>query len=150
LIATFGLGGKYIYAINEKQELCKIDLQDLKIVMKTKIKGLEDPEEATSSHIQQLTPWIFVIGSVIKATDDEGANLKPYFHLVSGNISDQDEELKIKFFEMPLLETFDTKKPVIFRTMYLKERQLLFFGHSGSNQVQVLAIGKEETILIIF
>ena len=136
--------------MNEEHELCKIDLQGFNLIMKRSIGILSDYEGVMSSHIKQITPGMFAIGSMIKMEKEDELSLKPYFHLVSGNISDQDEELKIKFFEMPLLETFDTKKPVIFRTMYLKERQLLFFGHSGSNQVQVLAIGKEETILIIF
>jgi hypothetical protein len=114
-IATFSLDGRFIYAINEKQEVCKIDLQDSKIVMKRKIEGLSNPEEVMSSHIQQVTPWMLAIGSVMKF----GGNLKPYLHLVYGDISDQKEELKIKTLEMA---TFDTQKPVIFRTLYIKER----------------------------
>ncbi len=82
--------------------------------MKRKIEGLSNPEEVISSHIQQVTPWIFAIGSVIKT--------EPYLHLVYGDISDQHDELKIKAFEMPLFEKFDSQKPVIFRTFYLKER----------------------------
>ena len=113
-IATFSLCGRYIYGVNNKQEICKINLQELKIVMKRKIKGLDDPEEVISTHLQQVTPWIFAIGSVIKT--------EPYFHLVYGDISGQEEELKIKAFEMPLIETFDIEKPVIFRTLYVKER----------------------------
>jgi len=89
--------------------------------MKRKIEGLSNPEEVISSHIQQVTPWMFAIGSMMKV-DKEEANLKPHLHLVYGEIADQEEELKIKAFEMPLLETFDSKEPVIFRTLYVKER----------------------------
>ncbi len=113
-IATFSLDGKYIYAINKQQEICKINLQESKIVMKRTLEGLSNPEEVISTHLQQVTPWIFAIGSVIKT--------EPYFHLVYGDISGQEEELKIKAFEMPLIETFDIEKPVIFRTLYVKER----------------------------
>ena len=97
-----------------KQELCKIDLQELKIVLKRKIKELSNPEEVISSHIQQLTPWTFAIGSVIQT--------EPYLHLIYGDISDLKEELKIKASEMPLFETFALQKSVIFRTLYVKER----------------------------
>ena len=114
------MGGKFIYAVNHKQELCKIDFEELKIVMKRKIEGLSNPEEVISSHIQQVTPWIFAIGSLMKV-ENEGAIFKPYFHLVYGDIEDE-KELKIKPFEMPLFEKFDSKKPVIFRTLYIKER----------------------------
>ncbi len=131
--------------MNEEQELCKIDLQGFSLIMKRSIGIFEG---AMSSHIKQITPWMFVIGSVVKA--EAGLNLRPHLFLVSGNISDQEEKLKITPFEMPLVERFETKRPVIFRTMYLKGRQLLLFGHSGSNKVQVLAVGKEEKILTIF
>ncbi len=103
--------------------------------MKRKIKGLDDPVKVFSSHIQQVTHWIFAIGSVIK---DE-----PCLHLVYGDISDHEEELKIKTFEMPL---FETSESVMFRTLYVKERELLLFGHTGSNKVRVLqfGLGKKE------
>lgn len=113
------MDGRFIYAINDEQELCKIDFQDLKIVMRRKVEGLCNPKEVFSSHIQQLTPWSFVIGSVMKA---DGVNLKPCLHLVSGDISDLEEQLKIKTFEMPVIETFDHQKSVVFRTFYVKER----------------------------
>jgi len=92
--------------------------------MKRKIEGLSNPEEVISSHIQQVTPWMFAIGSMMKVENegDGEANLKPYLHLVYGDIADQEGELKIKAFEMPLLETFDSKKSVILRTLYVKER----------------------------
>ncbi len=115
------MDGNHIYAINRQQEICKIDLQDSKIVMKRKIEELSDPQKVTSSHIQQLTPWTFVIGSVINH-DGSAENFKPHLHLVNGDISDPEERLRITAFEIPLFEKFDSEKPVVFRSLYIKER----------------------------
>ncbi len=106
--------------------------------MKRKIEGLGNPDEVISSHIQQLTPWIFTIGSVMKT--DYGASSKPYLHLIRGDISDLKEELKIKPFEMTLFEPFDSKKSVIFRTLYLKERyhSILFLIISNNQTTFVI------------
>ena len=114
-----------IYAINEKEEICKIYCDDLKIVMKRKIEGLSNPKEIISSHIQQLTPCVFAIGSVVQIEPENPeveANLKPYLHLVCGDLSNPKEELGIRKYEMSFSETFDPKKPVIFRTLYIPEK----------------------------
>ena len=123
-LASFSLDGNYIYTINEKQEICKIYLGDLKIAMKRRIEGLSNPEEVISSHIQQVTPKIFAIGSVIRTEveNPEQANFKAYLHLVCGDFADLKEELGVKKFETPLLEAFDPKRPLVFRTLYIKER----------------------------
>jgi len=134
------LNGKYIYAINDKQEFWKIDFGASKILMKRKIEGLSNPEEAISSHIKQLTPWIFAIGSVMKIED--GANFKPYLHLICGDMSDPKEELKIKILEMPLLPNLENQnQTVVFRSFYIKQRQLLLFGHTRSNKILALYFG---------
>ncbi len=136
--------------MNEEHELCKIDLQGFNLIMKRSLGRKSDSVEVMSSHIKQISPWMFAIGSVVKMEDE--MNLRPHLFLVSGNISDQEEKLKIEPFEMPLVETFNTKKPVIFRTMYVKGRQLLLFGHNGSNKVRVLNLSfgsKEDKILTI-
>jgi len=110
-----------IYAINEKQRICHIDLRDLKITMKRKIRELSNPEEVISSHIQQVTLGTFAIGSVIKESSEE-AIFKCYLHLIHGDILDPNEDLQIKKFEMPLLGTFDSKKLITFRTIFVEER----------------------------
>jgi len=133
--ATFSLDGRSIYAINEKQELCEINCQDLSLVIKRKIGELS---EMISSHIQQLMPGTFAIGSV-KNPEKE----KSYVHIISGDISDSEKELRIKRFEM----SFDPKKHGIFRFLYVKERQLLLFGHSGSNEVCASSFGFDGSVV---
>lgn len=58
----------------------------------------------------------------VKNPENSEAKFMTDLHLVYGDISDQEEELKIKRFEMPLFEACDSQKSVIFRTLYLKER----------------------------
>ena len=143
-IATFSLDGKYVYAINEKQEICQIDLQDTRIIMKRTINGLSNPEEVISSHIQQLAPGIFVIGSMMKRkveNPEDEKDFKPCLSIISGDISNSKAEIKMNLYEMPLLKEAEQKKSLMFRSLFVKERQLLFFGHNGSNEIRVLHFG---------
>ncbi len=140
--ATFSWDGREIYAINEKQEICQIDFETSRILTKRKVKGLSDSERVISSHIQQVTPLAFAIGSVEKIGDEviekfkeslpAKAEFKSYLHIVSGDISEEKSEkkLKIKAFEIPSLQ-FDQDKTIIFRSLYIKERGLLLFGHTS-------------------
>lgn len=134
------MDGRYIYAINDKQEVCKIDFEGFSLVMKRKLEGLSNPEGEISSHIKQVAPFIFAIGSVLKvkaankeykasfkpylhqATNREyEANFQPYLHLVSGDLFDPKEELTTKAFEISSLAS-DPNRPVVFRSLYVKER----------------------------
>ncbi len=123
-IATFSLDGREIYAINDKQEICKIDLEELRLVNKRAIKELSDPEEIKSSHIKQVTPWTFAIGSVRKVKNERNKGIsEPCLHIISGDISDQKEELKIQVFKMPIKsEYMSPSQSVIFSSLYIKER----------------------------
>ncbi len=123
---TFSLDGRYIYAINDKQEVCKIDFQDSRILMKRKIEALSDFDNVISSHIKQVTPYIFAIGSIFKikvANSEFEASFQPYLHLVSGDLFDshEEEELKIKAIEIPSLAS-DPNRAIVFRSLYVKER----------------------------
>jgi len=94
-------------------------------MMKRKIEGLSNNEEVTSSHIQQLTPRVFAIGSVFQ-TETENPEIEAVFrscfHLVCGDFSDLKKEFRTQKFEIPFSMTFDPKKPVIFRTLHVKEK----------------------------
>ena len=109
--------------------------------MKRKIDRLSDSEGIILSHIQQVTPSTFAIGSVekieveteviernkrrrdeeYKVDEPEKAKFKSCLHLVSGDISDLKKELEIKTFEIPLLQS-DPNRAIIFRSLYIKER----------------------------
>jgi len=138
--ATFSVDGRYIYAVNDKQDLCEIDCQNLSLVTKRRVEQIS---EMSSSHIQQLMPGVFVIGSTMKGGNPENDQL--YVHIVSGDIWDPIKELRIKRIEM----SFEPKKPVIFRFLYVKERQLLLLGHSGSNEVCALSFGFDGSVVEI-
>lgn len=122
-----------MYAINEKQEICKIDYESPRILMKRKIEGLSNSEGIVSSHIQQVTPLVFAIGSIEKTEVEnevvlknlpEKTTFRSYLHVVSGDISeDAQGELQIKAFEIPLLLfQADSNKAIIFRSLFIKER----------------------------
>ena len=125
--ATFSLDGRYVYAINDQQEVCKIDFQGFQVVGKSRIEVLGNPEVVISAHIKQVAPYIFAIGSTFKtqATKDSEfeASFKPYLHLVSGDLFDSQEEgeLKIKAIEIPSLAS-DPNRAIVFRSLYVKER----------------------------
>jgi len=117
------LDGRSIYAINDQQEICKIDFENSKIEMKREVGGLSDPESVVSSHIRQVTPSIFAVGSVIKNESQyTEEKMQPCVSIVCGDLSDPNEELKKKTFEMPSLRPFDPKQKAIFRSLYIKER----------------------------
>jgi len=131
----FSVDGREIYAINEQQEFCRINLRDLKtIVSKIKIPGLADPEKTVSRHISHVAPLIFAIGFIRKKTKNSIETFKPYFQIISGDIFDLNQELKMKEFSMPKIND----NPVLFRSLYIKERQLLLFGHNESNKVHAV------------
>jgi len=93
--------------------------------MKRTINGLSNVEEVISSHIQQLTPLVFAIGSLLKTKSEipeNERNFSPCLHVVSGDISDSKQELKISVFERPFLQTIKQKKSAIFRFLFVKER----------------------------
>jgi len=131
----FSVDGREIYAINEQQELCRINLRDLKtIVSKIKIPGLDNPEKIVSRHIFHVAPLIFAIGFIRKKTKNSIETFKPYFQIISGDIFDLNQELKMKEFSMPKIND----NPILFRSLYIKERQLLLFGHNESNKVHAV------------
>lgn len=113
------MDGKEIYAINHQQEICKIGVQGSRLVVRRRIHKLSNPEEVVSSHILQLTPWTFAIGSVRKMN---GRRDEPCLHLISGDISDQKEEPIIRVFPMPIPEFNKLNEYVTFRSLYVKER----------------------------
>jgi len=119
--ACFSVDGRHIYAINEKQEVCRIDLSDMKIISRRVIRELSDPENVKSTHLMQVTASIFAVGSTIK--NGEGCS-EPYIHLVQGDISDPECQLKIKEFHIPSTNNSITNIPVRFRFLYVKERYL--------------------------
>ena len=83
-------------------------------------RRIEQLSSKISSHIQQLMPGVFAIGSVMK--DENPENEKAYVHIISGEIWNSKKDLRIKGYEM----SFDPKKPVIFRFLYVKERYKSF------------------------
>ncbi len=109
--------------------------------MKRQIDRLSGSEGRILSHIQQVTPLAFAIGSVekidveteaiertkrsrdefYKVDEPEKAKFKSCLHLVSGDISDLKKELEIKTFEIPLLQS-NPNRAIIFRSLYIKER----------------------------
>ena len=112
----------------------------MKRKLKTDLKNL--------SHIHQVTPLNFAIGSVEKLEGDERsqpekAKLNSYLHIVSGNFSDMKRKLEATTWKIPL-EVTDLNRTIIFRSLYIKERQeniyykdlsflyrgLLLFGHT--------------------
>ncbi len=118
--ATFSWDGRSIYAINGKQEICQIDFQGSRVVLKRKIEGLSNPEKILSSYIQQVNPLVFAIGSFVKVESKKGEVFKPWFHLVSGDFSDEEKNIQIKMvLEVP---SSPFKSKVIFRSLYIKER----------------------------
>jgi len=96
------------------------------MLMKRTIPELSNPEGVILSHIKQLTPWTFAIGSVVKTgveNPEDEANFKPYLHIVRGDVSELKEELKTKTFEIPIvLDSSDLNKAMVFRSLYVKER----------------------------
>jgi len=141
--ACFSIDGNMIYAINKKQEFCMIDFKKDPIVLsKRKISGIDDPNGVISKHIIQITPCIIAVGSLIKVSlikVIEGSNetFKPFLHIFCGEISDLSSDLKIKEYEIPWRNPFSRWNiRVGFRSLYIKERQLLLFGHTGSNKVR--------------
>jgi len=139
--AAFSVNGREIYAINENQELCIIDFcGDFgnQTVLKRKIPGLdEDPQKVISNHILQITPYILAIGSIIKTTEI----IKPYLHIICGDLLDLDSQLKIKEFYLPKLESLGLGDPIIFRSVFIKERQLLLSGHTAADKVYAIDFG---------
>ncbi len=78
-----------------------------------------------SSHIQQLTPWTFAIGSMMKRKVEDPENekaLKPCLHVLCGDISDPKSEIKINLYEMPFFKTIEHKNSAIFRFLFVKEK----------------------------
>ncbi len=106
--------------------------------MRRKIEELSDPENVTSSHIKQVTPSVLVIGSIVKS---EGEEMKPCVYVVCGDIADLNQELKKRVFEMPCFEQSDPKKKAVFRSLYVKERELLLLGHTKSEKIRALTFG---------
>jgi len=124
-IATFSLDGRYIYTINSQQEICTIDLQDFSLVRKRRVEGLSNPEEVISSHIQQLTQWVFAIGSMIKIkveNPEDEASFKPCLHVIFRDISDPKKEPRKRVYEIPISESASPSQSVIFRSLCIKER----------------------------
>jgi len=138
-------------AINKNQELCLIDFHQeskIKIILKRKIPGLEDPQKFASIHILQITPHILALGSILKTVEESSETeiIKPYFHIFSGDLSDMNSELKMKEFYLPKLKSLDQKYPIIFRSLFVKERQVLLFGHTASDKVHALYYGLDGSL----
>jgi len=121
--AAFSMDGRDIYAMNEKQEFCVISVQDLDtIVSKRKIPGLDDPEMVTSKQILQISPFIMAVGSLRKTTEESTQRMKPYLHVVCGDLFDVNSELRIREFPVLKLESFSLEKRIAFRFLFIKER----------------------------
>ena len=94
----------------------------MKIVSRRIIQELSDPENAKSTHIMQVTPSIFAIGSIIKNAHNNLAE-KPYLHVIEGDLSDPETNLKINAWELiSSIKKFYHNKPTVLRSFYLKER----------------------------
>jgi len=146
--ATFSLDGRYIYAINKDQEICIINFHrelENKIVLKRVIPGL-DAKTMISTHILQIPSNMLIIGSIERTIEDLNEITKLYLHVICGDISDHNSELKIKEFNVSKLESLDHKHPIIFRSFYVKERQLLLFGNTASDKVQTFYFGFDGSI----
>jgi len=135
--ACFAVDGDSIYAFNKKQELCIIDFKKNSIVSRRKIQGLDDPEKAASTHILQISPSILAVGSLIKSNTDASSEIiKPYLHIFCGDVLNIHSEITTMVVrEILKIDPLSDTENLIFRFLYIQERQVLLIGHSKANRI---------------
>jgi len=116
-------------------------------VFKRKIPKLsDDPKKVLSTHLLQITPYILAVGSITQGFKDSTEIVKPYLHIICGDLMDIETPLNIKEFYFPKLKHLDHTYPITFRSLYIKERQLLFSGHTGGDKVYAIDFGLDGSI----
>jgi len=79
-------------------------------------------------------------------TEGSTKKMKSYVHLVCGNLLDVNSELKIKEFPILKLDSFSLEERIVFRFLFIKERQILLFGHNKASKVSAVYFGFDGSI----